>query len=358
MILSSLLLLAPISMVAPQPLLAAAAIALAQDEVKAAGDPVVMDQLAAIINDQVLTYRQVQIEATRRAEALGIPNDTPNLFRSIARNLLMDMLFREGYRQTGLDEGMIDQIVSDEVGRRTEAAGSPAAYAIYLEKQGTNLEQERKNIKQMLIATFFQQAELGIAPQLGTKSFQAFLNIAPSEVRKYYADHQAEYTSPRLVNARILMIRKDSVPNAEQTILDIQKQITGATSFAKKAAAHSFYKLGEGSLTGLTNVETSAFAAPLKDFMMMAAAGEFSEPLELPVAWALVHAIEVKEQRTLSIGEAHAQIEGDLLRDKRGRALQNAIDRLQKRCFIWLDPNLEGVFVDVYGLNSSDEEEL
>ena len=346
-------------MAAPQPVPAAAAFALPQEEVGAAeGDPVMVDQLAAIINDQVLTFRQVQIEATRKAEALGIDPDMPGLFRSIARNLLMDMLFREGYRQTGLDEGMIDQIVSDEVGRRTEAAGSPAAYAIYLEQQGTNLVQERENIKQMLIATFFQQAELGIAPQLGTKSFQAFLNVAPSEVRKYYAEHQAEYTSPRMVNARILMIRKDSVPDAEQTILDIQKQITDGTSFAEKAAVHSFYKLGEGSLTGLTDVENSAFAAPLKDFMMEAATGGFSEPLELPVAWALVHAIEVKEQRTLSIGEAHAQIEGDLLRDKRGRALQNAIERLEKRCFIWLDPNLEGVFVDVYGLNSTDEEEL
>jgi len=351
MILTSLLLLAPLALpTAPQ--------VQAQPAESSVGDPREIDRLAAIINDQVLTMRQILIERDRYANQNGIDPEMAGLVYFIARQTILDMLFREGYRQTGLEESMIDQVVGDEILRRTEAAGSAIAYAHQLETQGTTLEKERNKIKQMLIATFYQQAELGLAPQLGSKNYQAFLHVAPSEIRDYYSTHPDEFTSPHMAKARILLVLDGSVPDAEAAIHDFQERTTDGNSFATLCQGHSQYSPGAGSLTPMRDVEKFAFAAPLKDFLRTAKTGDFSEPIELASGWALVHVIEVQQARELSVGEAHLMIENKLLRQKQNLALQKTVDRLQKRCFIWLTPELEGIFTDVYGAAPEEEEEL
>ncbi len=322
------------------------------------GEPTNIDRLAVIINDQVLTVRQIIIERDRWAKQRGEDPETPGLMYYIARQTALDMLFREGYRQTGLDEQLIDQVVSDEVLRRTETAGSAIAYAHYLEQQGTTLEKERHNIKQMLIATFYQQAELGLQPQLGTKQFQAFLRVAPSEIREYYDSNAEEFTSPHRARARILLVLDSSVADSEATIFDLQERTTDSTSFATLCAEYSDYAREEGSLTPLRDVENFAFAGPLKDFLRTAKAGDYSDPIELATGWALVHVIQVEEERVLSVGEAHLQIEDFLLRRKQNVALANAAKRLQERCFVWLAPDLETIFDDPYGVARTEDEEL
>lgn len=350
MILTSLLLLAPLALPAtPQ---------VEATNTPQVGEPVEIDRLVAIINDQVLTWRQVNIEAKRFAQQQGIDPDTPGLAFYTARQTLLDMLFREGYRQTGLDEQLIDQVVSDEILRRTETAGSAIAYAHYLELQGTTLEKERRKIKQMLIATFYQQAELGLAPQLGTKNFQTFLRVAPSEIRAYFDANPEEFTSPHMVKARILLVLDSLVPDAEGLIFDLQERVTDSTSFAELCREHSAYFREEGSETRLQEVEKTAFAEPLKDFLRKAKKGDFSEVIELTSGYALVHVIEVQEARDLTVGEAYLKVENQLLRNKQNAALQKTIDRLQERCFVWLTPEFEAIFTNVYGAGPEEEEEL
>jgi parvulin-like peptidyl-prolyl isomerase len=351
MILTSLLLLAPLALpTAPQ--------AQVQPAESSVGEPREVDRLAVIINDQVLTMRQILVERDRWANQQGIDPDTAGLVYYIARQAVLDMLFREGYRQTGLEEGMIDQVVREEILRRTETAGSAIAYAHHLELQGTTLEKEREKIKQMLIATFYQQAELGIAPQLGSKNFQAFLHVPPSEIRKYYNNNSDEFTSPHMAKARILLVLDSSVPDSEAAIFDLQERTTDGPSFAALCQEHSDYSRTQESLTPMRDVDKFAFAAPLKDFLRTAKTGDFSEPIELATGWALVHVIEVQEARELSVGEAHLLIENKLLRLKQNKALQETVDRLQERCFVWLTPELEGIFTDVYGAAPEEEEEL
>jgi hypothetical protein len=277
---------------------------------------------------------------------------------AVARNLLIDMVFREGFRQSGLDESLIDQIVKKEIQRQIDIAGSPAAFSVQLEREGMTHEEKRRRTQQILLAMFYQQAELGTAPQLGSESYLAFLTVAPSEIRKYYEEHTSVYTSPRLVNARILMVQNSSVEDASNFIVDLKSQITDGASFAEKAGAHSEFRPDQKSLTGLIEVEKQSFAGPLKDFLDQANTGDFSEPIELFSSWALVHIVDTTEQKVLSVGEAQTLIEEDLLIRKKGLALQKAIDRLRKRCYIWLTPELDGLLDDAYNLNPEDEEEL
>lgn len=352
MILTSLLLMAPLALpTAPQA------------ETRQAGGfqvgvPEEVDRLAAIINDQVLTMRQILIERDRWAKQQGVDPNTPGLVYYIARQTILDMLFREGYRHTGLDEQLIDQVASDEILRRTETAGSAIAYAHYLEQQGTTLEKERTKVKQMLIATFYQQAELGLSPQLGTKAYQAFLHVPPSEIRNYYNSNPDKFTSPHMAKARILLVLDSSVEDSESVIHDLQERTTNGTTFAALCREHSDYGRESGSLTPMRDVDNFAFATPLKDFLRGAKTGDFSDPIELATGWALVHVIEVQEARELTVGEAHLQIENMLLRRKQNRALQETVDRLQERCFVWLTPQLEGIFTDAYGVTPTEEEEL
>jgi parvulin-like peptidyl-prolyl isomerase len=322
------------------------------------GEPVEIDQLVAIVNDQVLTYGQIRREVQEIARQQGLSENTPGFFGAIARNQLVDMLFREGYRQAGMDEDILEEVVNSEIQRRIEEAGSAAAFEILLAKRGTTMAVERKRTSQMLVGMYFKQAELGRGPQLGSSAYQVFLTADPSEIQAYYKAHPDEFNQKRTVNARILMVSKADHADAEAFVRSLREKSTSPEAFAAIAAEHSMFRAEGNNLTGQIDPLHQSYAADLKDFLINGLEGELSEPLELQPSWALVQIIKVNPKRTLTLGEAHMEIEENILTRKRKQVLQNAIDRLKKRCYIWTIPELDGLLDDVYSLHPVDEEEL
>lgn len=322
------------------------------------GEPIEVDQLIAIVNDQVLTFSQVAREVQEIARQQGVSKDTPGFFGAIARNQLVDMLFREGYRQAGMEEGILEEVVNAEIARRIEAAGSAAAFELMLAKRESSLEFEKKRTSQMLVGMYFRQAELGRGPALGSSAFQTFLTANPSEIHAYYQEHRGEFHQDLEVEARVLMVSKRDHADTEAFIRELREMSSDPEAFAKVAAEHSVYRVEGHNLTGLINPKEQSFAPSLKEFLLTGAEGELSQPLELQTSWALVQMIRVKPERDLTLGEAHIKIEDKILSRKRKQVLQSAIDRLKKRCYLWTIPDLEGSLDDVYGLHPQDEEEL
>jgi parvulin-like peptidyl-prolyl isomerase len=322
------------------------------------GEPFEVDQLIAIVNDQVLTFSQVAREVKEIARERAVPEDTPGFFGAIARNQLVDMLFREGYRQAGMEEGILEEVVNAEMARRIEAAGSVAAFELMLAKRDSSLEIEKKRTGRMLVGMYFRQAELGRGPQLGSSAFQTFLTASPNEIHAYYQEHRGKFHRKREVEARILMVPKGDHSNTEVFLRELRQMSGDSDAFAKVAAEQSIFRAENHNLTGLVNPSETSYAPSLKDFLLNGAEGELSQPLELQTAWVLVQMIRVNPERDLTLGEAHIEIEEKILDRKRKQVLQNAIDRLKKRCYMWTIPDLDGLLDDVYGLHPIDEEEL
>ncbi|MCH2102178.1 MAG: peptidyl-prolyl cis-trans isomerase [Planctomycetes bacterium] len=340
--------------------LAAAAAAPAQERSPVSGDLAAVDQLVAIVNDQTLTRQDIEIEVVRFAQERGIAPETPGIARVIARNMITDMLFAEGFRQAGLDETIVDQIVSDEIKRKIQDFGSLASYERHLASIGRNIAVERRTIRQTIVATYFQQAELGIAPELGGTNYRSFITVSPAEIQKYYEAKNGQFRYPRLTNVRILMVRGgDNETVARKIIEDARAaSATDALAFARAAEAHSVFGKSRQNLTGLVDPATEGQVSSFRDFLATAEAGQISAIVKKSGYLVAAQAHQVQPEKQLTIGEAHRQIESELLEDKRLQALDKALNRQRKRCYVWTIPELSGILDNVYGLRDASEEEL
>lgn len=341
-------------------LLASLVLALAAQQPASSDGPIFVDQLVGIVNDQTLTLQEVQLEVRRFAEERGLPVETEGLARVVARNLLTDMLFAEGFRQAGLDEAVVQQIVNDELERRKIEFGSMAAFERHLASLGRNVAMERRALRQEIIATYFQQAEIGIAPELGGSSYRSFLTVSPTEVQEYYEAEQGQFSYPRLVNTRILMVPMRDDPEAARTIIEAARadSATDPLAFARACEESSAYGKTRQNLTGLVNPMEAGEVAAFREFLAVAAQGEISEAVEVRSFLVAVQAHQVQPAKQLTIGEAHLRIEAILLEQKRLKVLDEALNRQRKRCYVWTIPQLDGVLDNVYGVRPALQEEL
>lgn len=350
---------------APTLLALAAALPLAsapaaQEPEAASGQLLAVDQLIAIVNDQTLTRQEIEVELVRFAGERGYDPATPGLARVIVRNMVTDMLFAEGFRQAGLDEGIVDQIVTDEIERKIRNFGSLAAYERHLAGQGRNISVERRTIRQTIVATYFQQAELGLAPELGGSSFRSFITVTPTEVKAYYEKENGQFLFPRLVNTRILMIRAgDNEAEARKIIEDARAaSATDALAFARASETHSKFGPSNQNLTGLVDPVVDGRVSSFREFLATAKHGEISPIVTKSGYLVACQVQQVQEEKQLTIGEAHSRIEAELLEKKRLIALDKALTRQRARCYVWTIPELSDILDDVYNQRPESPEEL
>jgi len=350
---------------APTLLALAAALPLAsapaaQEPESASGRLLAVDQLIAIVNDQTLTRQEIEVEVVRFANDRGIDPATPGLARVLARNMITDMLFAEGFRQAGLDEGIVDQIVTDEIERKIRDFGSLAAYERHLAGQGRNIAVERRTIRQTIVATYFQQAELGLAPELGGSNFRSFITVTPAEVKAFYEKENGQFLFPRLTNVRILMIRAGDNEEAARKIIEDARTASAsdALAFARACETHSIFGKSRQNLTGLIDPTIEGQVSSFREFLATAQRGEISPIVTKSGYLVAAQVQQVQEEKQLTIGEAHSRIESQLLEEKRLIALDKALNRQRARCYVWTIPDLSDILDDVYNLRPAAPEEL
>lgn len=356
------MLLAPtlLALTAALPLLPTPAAPAAQEPASSSADYLQVDQLIAIVNDQTLTLQEINLEVVRFANERGIDPAMEGLMRVIARNLITDMLFAEGFRQAGLDETIVDQIVTDEIERKIRNFGSLAAYERHLAGMGRNIAVERQTIRQTIVATYFQQAELGLAPELGGSNYRSFITVTPGEVKEYYERENGQFRFPRLVNSRILMIRAGDNEQAARKIMEEARKnsASDALAFARACESHSMYGKSKQNLTGLVDPLNAGEVSSFREFLETAKHGEISPVVEKSGYLVAVQVQQVQEAKQLTIGEAHSQIEATLLENKRLQALEKALNRQRERCYVWTIPQLADVLDNVYRQTPPTSEEL
>lgn len=306
----------------------------------AESQPLEFDALVAIVNDQVLTRRQVQALAQDRAERFGqARRSAEEWYRLTLEDILVELLFQEGFKLEG-DAALVDRIVEDEVQKRVDAAGSVAAMAAELEKMGLTLEDFRQGLRRQWMAILFQQTEQGLIPVAGGKGYKAESHfVRPSEIAAWYEEHREEFRHEHRVKARMITLQEeDGQPPAAERIQELRDRIQrGELTFAEAAARHSRYRPTTQGSMGFVNPDTAGVQAPIREFLKAAQPGQTSAPIEFSNGWALVLVEEVQPAGVAPLDDPEVQlkIRGRLLQDSREALLRDALRRLRLRCYIW-----------------------
>ena len=328
-----------------------AAVPALQEPLAASSPPpkaeLLLDQTLAIVNDQVITFRQVFARAQYLSGSLRPDEEAQD--EAFAK-LLLDLLFQEGFRIYNLEKGMVDRLVQEELDKLVDHFGSVSALNEELARMNWTMDQERKRLERLFTALLFRQVELGFSPAKGGKGFNAVLTVSPEELREFYRERPELFRVDHRVGARILLLRDEpGHPPAAQRMADLRRRIAaGEIGFADAARQHSLYKPTAGGSTGLKRPkELSTLAEPIREFLAEATQGTLSEVLELPFGTALVLAEKVQQEGVRSFEEVQARLQ-TLLRDaKANQVLRETINRLRQRCYLWGDrvgEVLDGVF--------------
>jgi len=319
-----------------------------------AQEPVLIDEMLFIINDNIITRADVMRAARRLSN--GSPPSL-NERNQALHDLLTNTLYMEGFLLNGGFAEMLDAVVDDEIQQMVDQAGSLAELNLRLNNQGRTIANEEKRIRRQYANIFFLQAEFGIVPVDGTH-FKAKINVSPSQLRAYFEEHRENFKRDNRVRARIILLNKQRT-DKRALIQELHEKISsGELSFVEAAKKHSQFKPTLGGSTGNIKPDDRGNNRVIRDFLATAISGQMSTPLELThnLGWALVLAEDVQKAGFTPFADAQLEIARILSRGQQSDLQQQALNRIAEHCYVWSSLGLGPVLDSLLG--RAIEEEL
>jgi len=310
-----------------------------------------VDEILAIINDQILTSREIEQKLANR----GIP-PTPEDRQAAYTLAIIDMFLVEGYRMNGGDPLVLDLIVSREIDEMLKDAGSISELNARLALRGSTMTEEKDRLRRYYATILFRQVELGFAPSKGQK-MKTNLDSTPAEQLAYYQEHSDQYRQEARVRARIIILRDSEAGTAQERLREFRTQISsGIGDFSSLARRHSLYRPTVAGSTGLIPPDDSSFQEPIREFLTQAKEGDLSEVLQLAGSSALVLAEKVQEKGFTPFPQAQEEIARELRELNSRVQMRKMINRIRPRCYVW-GQNVDAALTAYFPPQAPEEEE-
>lgn len=301
--------------------------------------PEIVDGVAAIVNDKVITYSDVKQYVQPLVQQLRLSYSGTELIEKIrsaqmdALNSLIDraLIIQEfntkGYNipETIVEE-QLNQTIGDEFG------GDRAAFIRTLQAQNMTLSQYREQVRERIII----QAMRG-------RKVQQEIVVSPYKMEKYYQEHPDEFKVGDQVKLRMIFIKKAESPGTEQPpgaadaarrlADEILAKLNGGDSFESLAKVYSTGKEAkEGGDWGW--VGRKILRKELDEVAFSLKAGQHSTVLETKEGYYIMQVDEVKPAHTRTLAEVRDEIEKTLLMQQRDKMQQDWVKELRAKAYI------------------------
>jgi len=303
---------------------------------KAKAEPVVVNGIAARVNDAIITFQQIEGEMEEperllrsqlrtQPEALRqritqLRNDTVELL--IERLLILhDFNNNPNYK---LPESVVEEVIRRRI---RDKFGDRARMIKTLEQQGIKLETFRQRIKEEIIVNAME-----------FKNVSSVIVISPYKIETYYELHLNDMKVDDEVKLRMIFLDNKNYPEAQATkrkAEDILAKIKAGASFAEMASTNSndAYR-AEGGLRPAEDRKT--LREDLAKVAFSLKPGELSDVLEMPEGCYLMKVEEFHPAHTKPLNEVRSEIEKTLEAAQRQRLRKQWVERLKSKAFIRL----------------------
>jgi peptidyl-prolyl cis-trans isomerase SurA len=310
------------------PLVAAAAIAFAIGGV--AHGQEVLDGIAAVVNNDVVTFSQVRdlVAAQERAAKGALKGEELvakiKEIRLAAINDLIDrQLILQEFKSKGfqIPEYFIEERVTTII--REEFGNDRSAFIRTLAAQGFTLEK-------------FREVEMDkiIVQEMRRQAIKGTPNVTDAQLADYYKAHSEDYGTPAQLKLRTITIRKTGQGDAKRKMIEeIRGKIIGGAEFGDLARMYSEDDKQEaygdwGWIDQRTlNESLSKAAFALK-------VGEVSKVIELAGSYYLLYAEAKKPAVVKPLKDVKPEIEKGLLQLERQKQQTEWLAKLRKKAFI------------------------
>jgi peptidyl-prolyl cis-trans isomerase SurA len=205
-----------------------------------AATPELRNGIAAIVNDSIITYQDVEdytveaIDLLRRTYA----RTQPEVFRQKRIETMMDGLERLIERQLILDdfktlgaqlpESVIDDEVNDRIRRLFR---DRATLTKSLQKQGITTEAYRQRLREDIVVNIMRQRNVSPA-----------VTVSPTRIEHFYATNQNLFKVDEQVKLRMIVLNRAEGNSAGELLSmgqEIIRKLSDGTPFSEMAAIYS-----------------------------------------------------------------------------------------------------------------------
>jgi parvulin-like peptidyl-prolyl isomerase len=303
----------------------------------------ILDGVAAVVNDKIITYSDVrlvlqpvlaQLRRNHSGQALvdmvkAAQQDA--LTSLIERALILQEFKTKGYSfpDTVVDEHFNDIIANDFSGDR-------AAFIKTLQAENMTVAQYREQLRDRIIVQAMRN-----------RKTQSEIVVSPYKIEGYYHDHPDDFKVEDQVKLRMIVVRKIApAPDAASTnapaapAVDLHRQLA-EDLLAKIDAGESFDSLARAHSEGKEAKDGGDWGwvypkelGKLGEAALLLKAGQHSRVVETEAGYYILQVDDVKPAHIKPLTEVRDEIEKALLLQQRQKMQENWINLLRKKAYI------------------------
>ena len=290
----------------------------------------VLDGIAAVVNDDVITYFQVR-ELTGSLENSLNANFSGNALaeqikqaRQRALNDLIDrqLILQEFKKLKGqIPAHAIDDRINSII--REEFGGDKSAFMRTVAAQGFTLDRIRKMEEEKIIVQAMRSREVKTEPM-----------IPPGAVEAYYRKHIQEWTTNDEVKLRMIKITAGSdLAKKKKMAQEVREKLVRGAEFADIARVYSEDSTQDkGGDWGW--IKHGDLNPEMERIVFQLPTGKISDIIELNQTFYVMLAEQKKGGVSKPLKDLRKEIEGRLLQVERQKDQQEWLQRLRKKAFV------------------------
>lgn len=299
----------------------------------AAGDPEVVDGVAAVVNGEVITYSQVRGLVAPREKLLRAQFSGEELINKIKearsaalqdlidRQLIIQAFKKENFQ---IPDHFVEERMHDIV--QTDFGGDRNTFIKTLEAQNFTMGEFKK-----------METEKMIVQAMRSKNVKLNVIASPAKVEEYYKAHRDEFTSKAQVKLRLIMIpshASDGNAAAQKAMADeIFSKLVNGAEFERMAQLYSEDSTREkGGDWGW--VERKTLAVPLEKVAFNLGPGKFSNVIEFGGNYYILKVEDKHGGDTKSLVDARPDIEKKLIQQEAQNLQEKWLTSLRSKAYI------------------------
>jgi peptidyl-prolyl cis-trans isomerase SurA len=302
----------------------------------------VIEDIVARVNDQIITqsdYNRAAEQLDGEAKQQAIPaRELQQKQADLLRDLIDKQLLLSKGKELGIT-GETELIKRLDGIRKQNHLDSLEDLEKAAQQQGVSYEDFKANIRDSIITEQVVRDEVG-----------RHITMSPTDVQKYFKDHETEFAQPESVTLNEILIPTPAQAGAEgaDTAQVAAAQAQAEAIEAKLAAGAKFDDLAKPAPTdptapksvNLGEYHRGQLAKEIEDKAFVLNAGQYTQPIRTKQGFIILQATQHQLGGDASFKQVEPQVEEALFLERMQPALRVYLTKLREEAFVDLKPGV------------------
>ena len=300
-----------------------------------AGDGEIVERIVAVVNDDIITYLEVQeamspYEAQIKAVGYDPEKEQQMLYR--VRNDIVNKLVEEKITDQEIKRHKItvsDEDIDNDIERiKKSKLWTDEDFREALEKEGMTIESYREQLKRQ-----------SLRARLLNTAVKSNIVITKEDVAAYYANNIEKYQGELTYHLRNIIMRvlEDTDTDGKQAVLVrmeyVHAELEKGTLFESLARQYSESALANnGGDLGILAYKN--FSPQLKEALKGLSRGEYTAVLDTDQGYQIFYIENILKENETSLEEVYSQIEDTLYKELSEKAFMEWFEALKEASHI------------------------